>query len=579
MSCQAVRNTLALTFLAISLVATPSSAANDQVCQDYDRKHTVKGLGGDHSFHKASEKTTCEQLQELLKHRRPGETHWQELTKILKGRGLGHLAGKLWSAIEGCGENVKETQIENADTLYWMTFRKSGGATSVGADAKAGVCFDVGRKTYNAFEITVTETDEGKWDKSQVNCDLKLTGGGACAVKDPITLEATSGATVKVSGQSEPLTPTSSGENQYTYPAPQAGSYSFDATWPGKTSKRTTKTTTHTFVVPKVCLNLAYNGSKEDTTTEERNVCKNQDPKAETHKVTVTHEVPDCKASLSVTADPPVVKRGEPIQVTISGDNDKRKVVFKKDGEQVNASQDGSEIAELTESGAISFKQAGAYSLEGTASRCEGICMDKATAEPVVVTVKPGWTARFFGVRVDPDEGPFRESSIRPNGVSERSHLHLDGGAGAGAELEYHFNERIGLAASAIFANLGSELFFDLDDEWESDEDDVSFLSFLIGPNFHLTPDKKADVYLGLFVGLVDLGSTSYQVLGETQRRSFDADTAFGAQLGVDIPFGQKGWGVNLAARYLDMTVETGEDGPEVAADPLILQAGFSYKF
>ncbi len=543
MSCRAVRNPLTLILIAIGLAAVPIVAAGDEVCEGFDRKQRISRLGGRAAFSKTPVSSPADLKQQL-------DAHRAEVEALMAEKGLGHLTDALYAAVAS-GEGLSERDLERGEVFEWMVYRKRKGPAAFGPMCVAA------KKTYGAYVVQVTEEDAGM---AKADCALKVSGG-AC-VGDPFVVDtggSSSGVDVEMKGP---------GSKDGAPEVP--GTYRFTASASAQASK---EVTTHTFVIPKICLNLAYSGM---TSAEMDGAMDSCSQSAEV-------KVPDCQASVAITADPTEVRRKEPIQVEVSGTYDQVTVTFKdKDGNAAEAvDADGNAISELKGSGSISFKKAGTYTLTVDASRCDDLpqkCRQTATAE-AMVTVKPGWTARFFGVRLDPDEGPFRESTIRPDGVSERSHLHLDGGLGAGVEVEYQFNDRVGLAASAIYATLESELFFDLDDEWESAEDDISFLSFLVGPNFHLTPDKRADVYVGLFAGLVDLGSTSYRVLGETQRRSFDADTAFGAQLGVDIPIGKGDWAVNLAARYLDMTVETGEEGPEVAADPLIAQVGFSYKF
>ncbi len=540
--CRAVRNSLALSLLVLGLAAVPAAAAGDEVCEGYTRKQRISRLGGRAAFTKTPVTSPADLKAQLDEHR-------AEIEALMAEQGAGHLTEALYAAVAS-GEGLSERDLERGEVFEWMVYRKRKGPTASGP-----LCVTA-KKTYDSYVIEVAETEE---HPAKADCALEVSGG-ACA-GDPFVVDtggSSGGVKVEMAGPG-------SKDNAPEVP----GTYRFTASAEAQGSK---KVTTHTFVIPKICLNLAYSGMTS----------AKMDGAVDSCSETASVDVPDCQASVTMTADPTEVRRKDPIQVDVSGTYDQVRVTFKdEDGNAAEAiDAGGNAISELDGSGAISFKKAGTYTLTADASRCDDLpqkCRQTATAE-AMVKVKPGWTARFFGVKLDPDEGPFRENTIRPDGVSERSHLHLDGGIGAGAELEYHFNERIGLAASAIYVPLGSELFFDLDDEWESAEDDISLLAFLVGPNFHLTPDKKVDFYLGLFVGLADLGSTSYQVLGETQRRSFDADTLFGAQLGVDIPIGQGDWAVNLAARYLDMTVEM-DNGPEVAADPLMVQAGFSYKF
>ena len=553
---RAVRKPLALTILSACLFAAAAAASSHEtVCEGFDRKHRISRLGGRAAFSRTPVTSPADLLAQLEEHR-------AEVEALMAERGLGHLVADLYAAVKS-GEGLSERNLERGEVFEWMAFRKRRGPETAGP-----LCVSA-RKTYDAYVIEVAEVEN---HPAQAKCELKATGG-AC-VDEPISVDAggsSAGVVVEMSGAGGTKTVISGGATTWEGTAPSPGAYGFTA----RAEAQGTKTvTTHTFVIPKICLNLAYEGDETEEQTGDTDTCS----------ATAQVDVKDCAVSVTLSADPLEVKRRESIQVDVSGSYDSVSVTFKdKDGEAAEAyDAGGNPISELTASGPISFRKPGTYTLEATAQRCQDlpeVCRKTATGGPVDVEVSGRWTARFFGLRLDPDEGPFRESLIRPDGVRESSHLHLDGGVGVGAGLEYHFNPRIGLEGSLLYVPLETELFFDLDDEWESGEDDMDLLAFLIGPNFHLTPDKKVDFYVGLFVGAVDLGSTSYRLLGETQNRSFDADTVFGAQLGLDIPFGSAGWAVHLGARYMDMTVETAEEGPEVAADPLSFEVGFAYSF
>lgn len=526
------KSALALALIALGLVAVPVAASNHDVCEGYTRKQLITRLGGGAAFSRTPA-TSVANLQEQM------TAHRAEVEKLMADQGLAHLTDGLYAALDSGA--VSERDLERGETFEWMAYRKRSGPTSYGPMCVAA------KKTYDAFVIEVAEE---KARPATAACSLKVSGGSCVGDRFNIDTSGSSpGVKVSIDGPGGGANPPSA-----------AGTYRLTASAQAKGTKTVT---THTFGIPKVCVNLAYAGSETSEVEGDADTCEE----------TASVMVKDCEPELScsIQVDPSQVSRRESVTVNATSEGAESLTVEVTDPK-------GDSFATLTDFPAtLNPKKTGVYQLDGTASN--GGDSASCSAEFTVAADDSRWTARFFGLRVDPDEGPLRESTIRPDGVSERSHLHLDGAPGAGAELEYHFNDRVGLAGSVLVAALGSELFFDLDDEWESDEDDISFLAFLIGPNFHLTPDKKADVYFGLFAGLVDLGSTSYQVLGETQRRSFDADTAFGAQLGVDIPFGKGNWGFNLAARYMDLTVELGDDGPEVGADPLLVQAGFSYKF
>lgn len=550
---RAVSKPLALTIVSLCLFATAAAASSHEtVCEEFDRKHRIHRMGGRAAFSKTPVTSPADLAAQL-------EAHRAEVEAVMAERGLGHLTEALYAAVES-GEGLSERDLERGEVFDWMVFRKRSGPTAAGP-----MCLKA-KKTYDAYVITVTEEEA---HPAKAACALKATAGEC--VENEIMVDAggsSPGVEVKMTGPGGGKTVISGGSTSWKGLPQGAGTYTFTAMAKATGSKTVT---THTFVIPKVCLNLAYSGKSSEKMAGAVDSCQ------QTASVTVA----DCKPSCDIRVSPPQVDKKETVTVDVSGKWDAGGISVEVTDPK------GQPFATLTEFPAtLTPKKRGVYKLSGTATNAAGTAGCEAE---FTVGRAPGtrsargddsrWTARFFGLRLDPDDGSISESLIRPDGVSERSHLNLDGGVGGGAGLEYHFNPRIGLEGSLLYVPLESELFFDLDDEWESAEDDVEMLAFLIGPNFHLTPDKKVDFYIGLFVGAVDLGSTSYRVLGETQNRSFDADTVFGAQLGLDIPFGKGDWAVHLGVRYMDMTVETREEGPELAADPLGFEVGFAYSF
>ena len=473
MSYRTVRNGFALTILTLGLIAAvPAAIAEDTVCDGYDRKSRIHRLGGRAAFSKPPITSPGELKNQMGEHR-------TEIETIMKERGLGDLTAALYQAVES-GEGLSERDLERGEVFEWMAYRKGGKGVTHGP-----MCVATSR-AYSAYVVEITETEE---HPAEAECALKASG--ACA-EDKIEVDAggsSEGVEVEMSGPGGAKTIISGGSTTWDGMA-GAGKYTFTA----KAQAQGTNTvTTHTFVIPKVCLNLAYLGKTSEEVPGETATCS----------ADAEIEVRDCE---------PVEPRAELVDTP-------------------------------------------------------------------VVEAESRWTARFFALRLDPDDGSIDQTRILPSGLSERSVFKLDGGVGGGAGIEYHFNQRIGLEGTVLYVPLGSDFFFDIGVDWAGDSDDVSMLAFLIGPNFHLTPDKKVDFYIGPFIGIADLGGTSYQVLGQTQNRSLDTDTLFGVQLGLDIPFGDGAWAVHLGARYMDMTVEADEEGAEIAADPLGFEVGFAYSF
>ena len=531
------------------LAAAPAASAGEGVCEGYTRKQIIHRFGGRAAITHTPVSSPADLLEQLEKHR-------AEIEAIMAERGVGHLTEALFSAAAS-GEGLSERDLAQGEVFEWMAFRKRGAATTYGP-----MCVDA-RKTRSAYVIEIPEEEP---HMAHARCSLRATGG-AC-VENEIRVDAggsSDGVEVTMSGPGGSKTIISGGATTWQGLPSAPGTYEFTA----KAEAQGTKTvTTHTFVIPKVCLNLAFTGSSSEEQKSDVDRC------SETASVTVA----ECQPSCSIDVSPSQVRKKESVTVAVTGKWD-------PNGIRVEVTDPkGASYATLTEFPAtVKLTKRGDYTFDGTATNAAGSasCQAQATVGRAETTGGK-WTARFFGLRLDPDDGKIDRRIVRADGLSERSLFSLESGVGAGAGLEYHFNRRIGLEGSALYVPLGSKFFFDLGIDWAEDDDDVEMLAFLLGPNFHLTPDSRVDFYIGPFVGIADLSSATYRVLGETHRRNLDADTLFGVQLGLDVPFGDAGWAVHFGARYIDMTVETeigGPEGPEIPADPLGAEIGFAYSF
>ncbi len=316
--------------------------------------------------------------------------------------------------------------------------------------------------------------------------------------------------------------------------------------------------TTHSFTVPKICLNLAYNGSAVA---------------ADLLIAPAPAPTPVAAPNCAITVDPASAQVNMPVEVTASGSWE--------GGDIAVEVLDGTGAQVMTVAppypNTVTLSEPGTYTLRGTATNSAGASAICETQ--VVVDSVARWTLRPFLAYLHPSSDAFVETSTQ-DGVPRSSHDTFDDGFGAGISAEYHFSDQLGLEAALIFANLDSEYMLDIGEQWETAEDDVSFTSLTIGPNFHLTPDKRADLYIGAFVGVVDLGSVSYSALGETQSRSFDDDFVIGAQIGIDVPFSQASlWDFHAGLLYMDLTAEDTLSNAKIDVDPLIFTLGIARHF
>ena len=105
----------------------------------------------------------------------------------------------------------------------------------------------------------------------------------------------------------------------------------------------------------------------------------------------------------------------------------------------------------------------------------------------------------------------------------------------------------------------------------------------MVGFNFHLTPDRPADFYVGPMIGVVRYGYVEYRAgFGTVSTTiSVEDDFAWGAIAGLEIPIGSRGWRVQGNLRYIETDIRASE-GPisiDNEFDPLIFSVGFGYRF
>ncbi len=539
---------------SILLVAAPAIAADDEVCKEFTKKNQrIERLAGPRAFSKTPVKSPADLVQQL-------EAHRAELETLLRDRGLGHLTDALITAA-GDSRSLSERPLERGEVFEWMAYRKRSGPETIGP-----VCF-AAKKTYEAYEIMVKEEDT---TAAEARCSLEASGQWD---DEEISVDASGsspGVVVTLAGPGGEKTIISAGETSWQGMPDGPGTYEVTAR---AEAPDTITVTTHTFLAPKVCLNLSYAGAATREEEGEADTC------TETVTLEISPRLPECTITEPAVAE---VMRKEPFTLDVEGSNYDSLTVKVKDattGQYVemrdeDARRRVSDLSEFPKT--VSIRKSGEYVFEGTASNDQGteICEQALT---VTRPPYPDWTFRGFLMKVDNDDDQVFRSVLRPDGVSERSGLRLDGGEGLGVSLERHFNERIGLEVGLLWADLDSSFILDLDNEWERDTDSASFFSVVVGPNFHLTPGRQVDFYIGPFVGWADIGSSSFTALGESHSRSFGDDFLIGAQLGIDVLFGGGPWGLHLGGRFMDLTV--GDDEEELDVNPLIWELGFFRNF
>ena len=184
------------------------------------------------------------------------------------------------------------------------------------------------------------------------------------------------------------------------------------------------------------------------------------------------------------------------------------------------------------------------------------------------------WVIRAWLAKLDAED-----FDMLANG-NVREKFALDNGTALGLQAERLFNSRVGLGFGVLALRPEVQYELDIGPLWEMDDDTANGFSLFVGPVFHLTPNSRVDLFVSPFVAYTDPGDVSFSVLGTNESLDFDSEFSFGAQLGLDIPFGADGnWGLHAGVMYQELELESDRAGVDFAADPLSAGLGLFFRF
>lgn len=546
-----IRGTNRWVLLAVTLavaLAPEKTLSQETICEGFEGSQRVLRFGGN-----AVSDERADTLDDL---RRLFAEHRAEFASVMERRGLGHLMDDLSAAIAS-GEGVSQRNINRGETFEWMAARRNG---EVGAGGP--VCM-AATQTYEAFEIKISEESV---EPAKAQCSLRASSDCQAGTLTVDASGSSSGVRVTMTGGGGSMSLLSGGAQSWSGPFEDryVTDYSFAAT-ASATGSRTV--TTHTFLIPKICLNLSYSG--DPTVIEE----------ALTDSCSATAQVERCAATpASCSIDRPAAARsGKTIQVGASGHWDSAN----PNGLVVSVTgPDGSAFARLGGvPAALTLGRPGTYVFNATATNEAG---ETATCSAELVA-DPRLTLRGFGVRISPDDTDVIEASgaiAGPifNAANSYVRLGLEPALGFGGDVEYHLNPRVGLMASLIIATVDAELMYDTALVWEMGSSEFDYNSFTFGPNFHLTPRRRVDFYIGPFVGVANMRSAQIGVPSRSFAINLGKESIFGGLLGLDIPFGQQRiWGLHLGSRYMEYSSD--RSGRDIDVNPLLFEAGIARTF
>ena len=225
---------------------------------------------------------------------------------------------------------------------------------------------------------------------------------------------------------------------------------------------------------------------------------------------------------------------------------------------------------------------AGKSTLYGTESTCD------TTAIIRIEGPDYRWIARGYYVHVWPGSDELHVEN--PVGLDPPvfTQFWVDGGNGFGGEVEWMWKPAIGIWGGITFANMKTNLMYDRGDVWLNSDDRVDMRQFNLGLNYHFTPDRRFDIYAGVYAAWVGYSSSTFNFsqippeFGGPQdyQIKYDDELTYGLNLGVDIPISEGSpWIITGGLRYIGADLEGDSNIYALSVDPLQGFLGLGYRW
>ncbi len=215
------------------------------------------------------------------------------------------------------------------------------------------------------------------------------------------------------------------------------------------------------------------------------------------------------------------------------------------------------------------FSKPGLYRVQGGATNEIG---EEAGCEATVF-IRPRWNLRPKAVVISPTDRITNFGSV----TGDFGEQVFDSSVAAELDLEYHPTRLLGLEIGFLGGDVDAHrrMTVGTDSVLETDSVGVTMAHFAL--NFHFRGRSGVDFFLGPVVASVDVDDASFGQTGDWQGGS---DTAVGGQLGLDIPLGKaSAWSLTGGVRFLDADFDDDAVTGPVAMDPLIANLGLSFGF
>ena len=136
----------------------------------------------------------------------------------------------------------------------------------------------------------------------------------------------------------------------------------------------------------------------------------------------------------------------------------------------------------------------------------------------------------------------------------------VNDGAGVALGIEYLLTRHLGIELSGLFGAFEGEFEINTPTAREVDSGDIDFTAFTLGGNWHFTPKKRWDFYLGGFFTVYEYDTLvlQYPQNGITVNWTFggrggttESETGFGFRGGADMAFKEGSpWVLSIGARH-----------------------------
>ena len=208
-----------------------------------------------------------------------------------------------------------------------------------------------------------------------------------------------------------------------------------------------------------------------------------------------------------------------------------------------------------------------------------GVALAWCSLCPTIADAGDGpWRFRVFALSMNPTG-----NEVVVGGTGERISFDAGGGYGGGLELEYRATRRLGIDFGALTAEPVIDVLID-EVGVISAEATPRITPLYVAFNIHLTPESRADLYVGPMLAYIMYSSFDLVADPWFLSESFVAenDIGIGVNLGLDLQLGKSGWLLSAAFKYIDTTLVASppdESSGRTDINPMIFSVGFGYRF